>query len=82
MHPVLLENGGCGNIMPSNLDYVIPQLHSNALKSDLKGKICHVYPDDVIIFSEILEEHHLLTAFQKLNKADLIFSLTKCSLFM
>jgi len=50
---------------------------------DLIGKICFVYLDDVIISSKTPEEHsqNLKIVLLKLQKAELILFLKKCSFF-
>lgn len=53
-----------------------------ALK-DLIGKICHVYLDDIIIWSNTLEEHqhNVQLVLEALRKAELYCSLKKSALF-
>ncbi|KAL6476435.1 hypothetical protein MHYP_G00149340 [Metynnis hypsauchen] len=50
---------------------------------DLKGKICFVYIDDIVVFSQTPEQHlqHLDAVFTKLHQAQLTLNVKKCHLF-
>jgi hypothetical protein len=45
------------------------------------GKICHVYQDDIIIFSKTAQQHKqdILTVVELLREAQLKIKLSKCS---
>lgn len=51
--------------------------------SELIGKICHVYLDDIIIWSSSLEEHktNIVRVLEALHSAQLYCSLNKSKLF-
>ncbi|KAL0146751.1 hypothetical protein M9458_058091 [Cirrhinus mrigala] len=51
--------------------------------TDLRGKICLVYIDDIIVYSKTLEQHtqHLNMVFQKLTQANLTLNMKKCHFF-
>ena len=52
----------------------------NIVLKDVIGKICLVYLDDIIIFSETLEEHykHIQIIFDLLEEANLKVGHDKC----
>ena len=52
----------------------------NKVLKDYIGKICHVYMDDIIIFSDTEEEHlkHIRIIFQTLKNHGLFLKLQKC----
>ena len=54
-----------------------------AIFRDCIGRFVHVYLDDIFIFSDTVEEHerHLATVFDRLRKAKLFLSQTKCDLY-
>ena len=63
-----------------------PSIHqrrvTNALRSFI-GKICHIYLDDIVIWSETLEEHikNVRTIMQALQDAKLYVNEKKTNLF-
>src|SRR5713101_1667900 len=48
------------------------------------GKICHVYLDDIVIWSDTVTEHtkHIVLIMEALKKAQLYFNLDKCKFFL
>ncbi|SCV73215.1 BQ2448_7140 [Microbotryum intermedium] len=59
------------------------QRHVNEALSNLIGKSCFVYLDDITIFSNTIEEHqtHVREVLKALRRADLYCSLKKTKLF-
>lgn len=51
--------------------------------AELRGQICFVYIDDIIIFSRSLSEHitHLTIILQRLTHANLTLNMKKCHFF-
>ncbi len=51
--------------------------------ADLRGRICFIYIDDIIIYSKTLEQHIQLlnTVFHKLTQANLTLNMKKCHFF-
>ena len=63
-----------------------PAIHQQRMSSVLQhliGKICHVYLDNIIIWSQTLEEHeqNVCTVLQALHDAKFFCSLKKTQLF-
>lgn len=63
-----------------------PSIHqccvAHALR-DLLGKFCHIYIDDIIVWSNDVEEHdrHLRLVMEALQAARLFMNLAKCEFF-
>ncbi|XP_047670887.1 uncharacterized protein LOC125141425 [Tachysurus fulvidraco] len=51
--------------------------------ADLRGKICFVYIDDIIVYSPSLKHHsqHLNAILQRLSQANLTLNMKKCHFF-
>jgi len=72
-------------IMPMGMQN-LPATHQRCITVALKdyiGKICHVYLDDIIIWSNSLAEHQMNVALilEVLQKAELYCSTKKSTLF-
>ena len=59
------------------------QRYMNWVLRDEIGRICCVYVDDIVIFSDTLEEHHrnVRTVLQKIREAGIYLSPTKSNLY-
>ncbi|KAF7339146.1 Reverse transcriptase-RNase H-integrase [Mycena venus] len=72
-------------VMPQGLRNVpsVQQRRVTAALRELIGRICHVYLDDIIIWSENAEEHekHIRMVFDALRKASLYCNPKKTKLF-
>src|SRR5882762_4425873 len=72
-------------VMPMGFENSLPthQRRMNHALRHLIGKICHVYLDDIIIWSQTLEEHekNVESVLLALREAHLLCSLKKTSLF-
>ncbi len=57
--------------------------NSGATFQRMMDKICHVYQDDIIIFSKTAEQHKqdILTVVELLSEAQLKIKLSKCTYF-
>ena len=63
-----------------------PAIHQRRITAALRehiGKICHIYLDDIIIWSNTIAEHiqHIDTVMKALQKARLYCNLNKCKFF-
>jgi hypothetical protein len=63
-----------------------PPIHQHRMASALReliGKICHIYIDDIIIWSSTVEEHdhHVQLVLAALRKAKIYCNLKKCLFF-
>ncbi|XP_045468252.1 uncharacterized protein LOC123676417 [Harmonia axyridis] len=65
-----------------NAPATFQRLMNNTLK-DYIGKICHIYMDDIIIFSETVEQHlaDIHTILETLMRDDMKIQLDKCHFF-
>ena len=59
------------------------QRYMNWILRDEIGRICYVYVDDIVIFSDTLEEHHrnVRTVLQKIREAGIYLSPAKSNLY-
>jgi hypothetical protein len=62
----------------------IHQRRVTAALRDLIGKICHIYLDDIIIWSQTLDEHHahIRLVLEALRKAKLYCNSKKCQFYL
>ena len=72
-------------VMPMGLKNA-PSIHQRRVTSALRhliGKICHIFLDDIVVWSRTLEEHdtHLRQVFQALQDAGLYLNPKKCHFF-
>jgi len=61
----------------------VHQQHISSALCALIGKICHVYLDDIIIWSDSLQQHeeHICLVLEALRSANLYCSVKKSMLF-
>lgn len=73
-------------VMPQGLKNASPihQCQMNAALQHLIGKICHIYIDDIVIWSSSIAEHikHIDMAMKALTDAKLFCNKTKCKFFL
>src|ERR1700689_3734382 len=62
----------------------IPQCHMTSALRELIGRICHIYLDDIVIWSNSVEEHtqHIRQVLDALCKAKLFCNPKKCSFYL
>lgn len=62
----------------------IHQCQMNAALQHLIGKICHIYIDDIVIWSSSIAEHikHIDMVMKALSDAKLFCNKTKCKFFL
>jgi hypothetical protein len=73
-------------VMPMGLRNA-PSIHQRRVIAALRpfiGKICHVYLDDVVVWSNNIEEHtaHLRIILKVLQNARLYFNAKKCHFYL
>jgi hypothetical protein len=73
-------------VMPMGLRNT-PSIHQRRVIAALRpyiGKICHVYLDDIVVWSSMVEEHtkHLRIVMKALQDASLYFNAKKCAFYL
>ncbi len=73
------------NVMPFGLTSSPPVFQElmNRVMQGVQNKYCMAYMDDIVVFSETVEDHfqHLADVFKRLEKANLKLKLSKCEFF-
>jgi hypothetical protein len=73
-------------VMPMGLRNA-PPIHQRRMTAALRpflGRFCHIYIDDIVIWSDSVDEHekHIRTILQALRKAKLFCNPKKCDFFL
>lgn len=74
-------------VMPMDFKNAPPSTHQQRMNNALRGligRICHCYLNDIIIWSQMIEEHkkNVSTVMEALRKAELLCLPKKTSLFL